>query len=140
MKKHGIKPEMEIFDSGFMNIVDYYAKKGLFDKPVHYQFVLGVLGGMEATVENLVYLYNRLPKDATWSAFGIGRDHLKILYATLALGGHIRVGLEDCIYYAKGRLASNEQLVARAVRLINEFQKEPATPDEARELLGLKKN
>jgi uncharacterized protein (DUF849 family) len=131
---------MEIFDSGFMNIVAYYVKQGLLEPPIHYQFALGVLGGMEATVENLVYLYNRLPKDATWSAFGIGRDHLKILYTTLALGGHIRVGLEDCIYYAKGQLASNEQLVARAVRLINEFQKEPATPDEARELLGLKKN
>jgi uncharacterized protein (DUF849 family) len=139
MKQHGIKPEMEIFDSGFMNIVDYYVKKGLIDNPIHYQFVLGVLGGMEASVENLIFLHKKLPQDATWSAFGIGKDHLKILYATIALGGHVRVGLEDCIYYAKGQLAANEQLVARAVRIIKEFQKEPATPDEARELLGIKK-
>jgi uncharacterized protein (DUF849 family) len=138
MKKYGIKPEMEIFDSGFMNIVDYYVKQGLLETPAHYQFVLGVLGGMEATVENLVYLYSRLPPGATWSAFGIGRDHLKILYATLALGGHVRVGLEDCIYYARGQLATNEQLVTRAARLVGEFQKTTATPDEARQLLGLK--
>jgi uncharacterized protein (DUF849 family) len=140
MKGYGVKPEMEIFDSGFMNIVDYYAKKGLLASPVHYQFVLGVLGGMEASVENLIFLYKKLPKDATWSAFGIGKDHLKILYAAIALGGHVRVGLEDCIYYAKGQLTTNEQLVARAVRIIHEFQKTPATPDEARELLGIQKN
>jgi uncharacterized protein (DUF849 family) len=140
MKQYGIKPEMEIFDSGFMSIVAYYTKKGLIDTPIHYQFALGVLGGMEASVENLIFLHRKLPKDSTWSAFGVGKDHLKILYATIALGGHIRVGLEDNIYYAKGQLASNEQLVTRAVRIIKEFQKEPATPDEARELLGLKKN
>jgi uncharacterized protein (DUF849 family) len=140
MKQYGIKPEMEIFDSGFMNIVDYYVKKGLIDQPIHYQFVLGVLGGIDASIDNLIFLQRKLPKDSTWSAFGIGKDHLKILYATIALGGHIRVGLEDCIYYAKGQLATNEQLVARAVRIINEFQKEPATPDEARKLLGLIKN
>jgi uncharacterized protein (DUF849 family) len=137
IKQYQVKPEMEIFDSGFMNIVDYYVKQGLLETPVHYQFALGVLGGMEATVENLVYLHNRLPKDATWSAFGIGKNHLKILYATIALGGHVRVGLEECIYYARGQLATNEQLVARAVRLVNAFQKTPATPDEAREMLNL---
>jgi uncharacterized protein (DUF849 family) len=140
MKGYGVKPEMEIFDSGFMNIADYYVKKGLVDSPVHYQFVLGVLGGIEASVENLIFLCNKLPQGATWSAFGIGRDHLKILYTAIALGGHVRVGLEDCIYYAKGQPATNEQLVVRAARIINEFQKTPATPDEAREILRIKKN
>lgn len=139
MKELGIKPELEIFDTGFMNIVDYYVKKGVLDPPCHYQFVLGVLGGMEATVKNLVFLHDMLPEGATWSAFGIGKNHLPIMYATLALGGHIRVGLEDNIYYAKGKLATNVMLVERAVRVIREFGKEPATPDEAREILGLKK-
>jgi len=137
MKELNVKPEFEIFDSGFMNIVEYYAKKGILEPPYHYQFVLGVLGGMEATVKNLQYLYDMLPEGATWSAFGIGKYHLPIMYATLALGGHIRVGLEDNIYYSKGKLATNVELVERAVRVIKEFGKEPATSDEAREILGI---
>jgi len=139
MKELGIKPEMEIFDSGFMNIVNYYVKKEVLQTPCHYQFVLGVLGGMEATVKNLVYLHEMLPKGATWSAFGLGRQHLPIMYATLALGGHIRVGLEDNVYYSRGKLATNVSLVERAARITREFGKEPATPDEAREILGIKK-
>lgn len=139
MKELSIKPEMEIFDSGFMNIVKYYVKKEVLIAPCHYQFVLGVLGGMEATVKNLQYLYDMLPKGATWSAFGLGRQHLPIMYATLALGGHIRVGLEDNVYYSHGKLATNVSLVERAARVIREFGKEPATPEEAREILGIKK-
>lgn len=139
MKEVGVKPELEIFDTGFMNIVDYYVKKGVLEPPCHYQFVLGVLGGMEATVKNLVFLRDLLPEGATWSAFGIGKNHLPIMYAALALGGHIRVGLEDNIYYTKGKLATNVMLVERAVRVIREFGKEPATSDEAREILGLRK-
>jgi uncharacterized protein (DUF849 family) len=139
MKEGGVKPEFEIFDSGMMGIVDYYTKKGVLSEPGHYQFCLGILGGMRATVENLIYLHGLLPAGATWSAFGIGKDHLKILYATLALGGHIRVGLEDNVYYSKGEPASNSQLVGRAARIVREFQKEPATPDEARDILGLRR-
>jgi uncharacterized protein (DUF849 family) len=138
MKESGVKPEFEIFDSGMMGIVDYYTRKGVLAAPGHYQFCLGVLGGMSASVENLVYLHKGLPAGATWSAFGIGKDHLKIIYAALALGGHIRVGLEDNVYYAKGEPARNAQLVERAARIVREFQKEPATPAEAREILGLK--
>ena len=93
---------------------------------------------MDATVDNLVFLKNMLPSGSTFSAFGIGKDHLPILYATLALGGHIRVGLEDNVYYSKGVKASNESLVERAVRIVKEFGNEPATPAEARQILGLK--
>lgn len=139
MKELGIKPELEIFDSGFMNIVSYYMKKNVVDAPGHYQFVLGVLGGMDASVKNLQYLYEMLPAGSTWSAFGLGRQHMPIMYATLALGGHIRVGLEDNVYYSKGVLATNTMLVERAARVIREFGKEPATPDEARQILGLKR-
>lgn len=137
MQELGIKPEVEIFDTGFMNIVGYYVKKGVLTAPCHYQFVLGVLGGMEGTVKNLQYLYEMLPEGSTWSAFGIGKSHMPILYATLALGGHIRVGLEDNVYYGYKQLATNLSLVERAVRAVKEFGKEPATPDEARQILGL---
>ncbi|HHV10600.1 MAG TPA: 3-keto-5-aminohexanoate cleavage protein [Clostridiales bacterium] len=137
MKELGVKPELEIFDSGFMNIVKYYVKQGVLDTPCHYQFVLGVLGGMEASVKNLQFLYELLPEGSTWSAFGLGKQHMPILYTTLALGGHIRVGLEDNVYYSKGTLATNVMLVERAARAIREFGKEPATPEEARQILGL---
>lgn len=137
MKQAGVKPELEIFDSGFMNIVSYYVKKGVLEAPGHYQFVLGVLGGMDATVKNLQFLHDMLPAGSTWSAFGLGKQHMPIMYATLALGGNIRVGLEDNVYYSKGTLATNVMLVERAKRAICEFGKEAATPDEARQILGL---
>lgn len=138
MKELSIKPELEIFDSGFMGTAEYYLKHDVLVAPLHFQFVLGVLGGMDATVENLAFLKSKIPDGSTWSAFGIGKNHLKILYATLALGGHVRVGLEDNIYYSKGVLATNVSLVQRAARVIKEFGKEPATPDDAREILWLK--
>lgn len=139
MKENGVKPEIEVFDSGMFYNAMYYLKKGILEEPLHFQFVLGAPGGTAATVENLVYLKNLLPENATWSALGIGAGHLPILYTTLALGGHVRVGMEDNLKYSKDRLAdSNKQFVERAVRIIKEMNKEPATPDEARQILGLK--
>lgn len=134
----GIKPEIEIFDAGMLGIADYFVKQGHLSTPCHYQLCLGVLGGMPATVENLVYLSSRLPEGSTWSAFGVGRGHLPILFATLALGGHIRVGLEDNVYFSKGVPATNVQLVERAVQAVRTFGKQPATPAQAREILGIK--
>jgi 3-keto-5-aminohexanoate cleavage enzyme len=138
MQELHIKPELEIFDTGFMGIARYYLDQNVLVAPLHYQFVLGVLGGMDATVENLAALVRQVPEGSTWSAFGVGRHHLPILYATLALGGHVRVGLEDNVWYAKGVPATNVSLVERAVRIVREFGKEPATPDEARRILSLK--
>jgi len=137
MKDNGVKPEVEIFDAGMVYNSLYYKKKGILDGPVHYQFVLGAAGGSTATVENLVYLKGLIPEDSTWSAFGVGKDHLKILYTTIAMGGHVRVGLEDNLYYSKGQVASNEQLVSRAARVIKEYGNEVASVSEAKELLGL---
>ena len=117
---------------------NYYIKKGLIKAPAHYQFALGVLGAAMATINDLVYLRNLLPKDATWSAFGIGKAHIPILYAAIAMGGHVRVGLEDNVYYSKDRLATNVELVERAARLIKEANKDVATPEDARQILGLK--
>jgi uncharacterized protein (DUF849 family) len=132
-----IKPELEIFDLGHIGITEHFAKQGVLPRPLHYQFVLGVPGGLDTTVETLVFLKNRIEAGSTWSAFGIGRAHLPIMFATLALGGHVRVGLEDNIYYSRGVKATNAALVERAVRVIREFGKEVATPDEARRILGL---
>ena len=139
----GIKPEIEIFDAGMLGIADYFVKKGHLPTPCHYQFCLGVLGGMPATVENLLYLKEHIPAGSTWSAFGVGAGHLPIMYAALALGGHIRVGLEDNVVYGKDAdgkkiLATNLMLVERAVQAVKTFGNEPATPAEAREILGIK--
>lgn len=132
-----IKPEIEIFDAGMLTVADYFVKQGSLVAPLHYQFCLGVLGGMPATVENLVYLINKIPDGSTWSAFGVGRWHLSILFATLALGGHIRVGLEDNVYMSKGVKASNLLLVQRAVKAVELYGKQVASPAEAREILGI---
>lgn len=137
MLDEGIKPEVEVFDIGTLAAMKYFIGQGILRLPVHVQFVLGMFSGAPATPQNLMYLQNMLPKDATWSALGIGNAHLPILYTAIALGGHVRVGLEDNLYYAKGRLATNDELVARAARVIKEFNNEPASPEEARKLLGL---
>lgn len=139
MQENDVKPEIEIFDAGMVYNALYYYKKGILKGPLHFQFVLGVPGGMAATVENLVYLKNLIPEDATWGAIGIGKQHLPILYATLALGGNLRVGMEDNIFYKKGQLAkSNVEFVERTKRTVIEMGKEIATPAEARKILGLK--
>ena len=99
-------------------------KQGALDAPCHYQFVLGAPGGTAATVENLVYLKSLLPADATWSALGIGAGHLPIMFAAIAMGGHIRVGMEDNVLYAKKRPAnSNAEFVERSARLVREANK-----------------
>lgn len=138
MQEAGVKPEIEIFDVGMIYNALYYLKKGILKAPLHFQFVLGAAGGMPATVENLVFLKNLIPEGSTWSALGIGKGHLPIMYAALALGGNIRVGMEDNILYGKGRLAvSNVEFIERARRVIEEFGKEVATPDETRQILGV---
>lgn len=137
LEERNIKPEIEIFDEGMMYLCHSYLEKGILKSPIWCQFVLGVLGGMEATVENLIFLVNKLPKGAIWSATGIGQGHLPILYAALALGGHLRVGLEDNLYYGPGEKATNVQLVERAVRIVQQCGKIPATSAQAREILGL---
>jgi len=138
IQEANVKPEIEIFDAGMVYNTVYYMKKGILKAPCHYQIVLGAAGGMTNTVENLVYLKNILPEGSTWAACGIGAGHMPIMMATIAMGGHLRVGLEDNVYYHRGVLAeSNAQLVARAKRLLEEAGLEAATPDEARQILGL---
>lgn len=137
MHEFGVRPELEIFDKGHITNARRLEKEGLLTFPQHADLVLGVPGGLDATVQNLADLVDALPAGCTWSVAGIGRMQLPMAMAALAMGGHVRVGLEDNIYYSKGRLATNEELVARVVRLANELGRPVATPSQAREILGL---
>ncbi len=139
MIQYGVKPEIEIFDAGMVYNSLYYLKQGILQAPLHYQFVLGAAGGVAATVENLVYLKSLIPSGSTWSAFGIGKNHIPILLASIAMGGHVRVGLEDNLYFKAGVLATNTQLVVRAANIIKEAGYEVASPDDARLILNLNK-
>ncbi|MGY4690943.1 3-keto-5-aminohexanoate cleavage enzyme [Salibacterium sp. K-3] len=138
MQKYRVKPEIEVFDTGMINNALMLAKKGLIEPPFHFQFVLGVPGGMTAAPDNLLYLKNSIPSDSTWSVIGIGKHQLAMNMMGIVMGGHVRVGMEDNVYYRKGELAeSNAQFVERIVRLAREYDREIATPDEAREILSL---
>lgn len=138
MQEVGVKPEIEIFDAGMVYNALYYLKKGFLKAPLHFQFVLGVPGGMAATVENLVFLKSLIPEGSTWGALGIGKQHLSIMYTTLAMGGHLRVGMEDNIFMSRDVLAkSNVEFIERTKRIVKEMGKEIATPDEARQILSL---
>ncbi|WP_312561922.1 3-keto-5-aminohexanoate cleavage protein [Anaerospora sp.] len=138
-RENDVKAEIEVFDMGMLGNAKHYLKTGVLDAPLYCQFVLGVLGGMEATVDNLQYLVRHMPEGSKWSAFGIGKDHLPIMFAALALGADgIRVGLEDNVMFAKGVKATNVMLVERAVRVVKEFGKEIANSAEAREMLGIR--
>ena len=139
--KHDIKPEFEVFDTGHIDSVMYYVDKHGIPKPPHIQFIMGVGGSMPGTAENLAFLVGKLPEGATWSVSGIGRSHMDMMLAGLALGcDGLRVGLEDNIYFGKGVIATNVQLVERGVQLSKLAQREIATADDARAILGITRN
>ncbi len=140
MKEKGVKPEIEIFDLGMVVTALGMRNQQKLDDPLHFQFVLGTPWGAPATPKSLLYLHEYLPADATWSVIGIGRGHLPVSMMGLIMEGHIRVGMEDNIYYEKGLLAkTNAQFVERIVRISQEYGREIASPVEARKILGLKK-
>jgi len=138
MLEANIKPEIEAFDVGFIRQGVKLIEQELVKEPAHFQLVMGVDGGIPATLDNLLHMSRQLPPSATFSVAGIGRWQLNMTTMSIILGGHARVGLEDNIYYAKGKLAPNEEFVARTRKLAEELQREIAKPDEAREILGLK--
>ena len=137
MNEFGVRPELEIFDKGHIANARRLARERLLSLPQHVDLVLGVPGGLEATVQNLADLVDDLPDGCTWSVAGIGRQQLAMAMAAIAMGGHVRVGLEDNLYYSRGRLARNEELVARVARIAAEAGRPVASPDQARKLLGL---
>jgi 3-keto-5-aminohexanoate cleavage enzyme len=114
-------------------------KEGLISEPLHFNLVLGVPGGAAGTLKNLMHMVECLPADSTWTASGIGAAQLPLTTAAILLGGNVRVGLEDNIYYSRGVLTEgNAPLVARAARLAKELGRPLATPEEARDILHLK--
>ncbi|PWI57955.1 3-keto-5-aminohexanoate cleavage protein [Sulfoacidibacillus thermotolerans] len=138
MKKYGVRPEIEVFDIGMIANAQNLVKKGLLSEPLHFDLVLGVPGAIPGEIAHLMHMIATLPQGSTWTAAGVGRAQLPITTAAILLGGHVRVGLEDNIYYTKGRLAeSSAQLVARVVRIAQELGRELATPDEARQIVGI---
>lgn len=134
----GIKPELEVFEVGMVETCIRYLEKGFLKPPLHFQFVLGVVGGMRATAKSLLHLSEIVPVGSTWSVIGIGPGQLPMAMIAMTMGGHVRVGLEDNIFYSRGVLAkTNAELVERIVRISKEFGREVATPDEARKILSL---
>lgn len=139
MLELAIKPEVEVFDKGMIDTALRLAKKGIIKEPMHFNLVLGVNGGIAATVRDLAYMASSIPSDATFTVSGIGRSQFHMAATSIAMGGHVRVGFEDNVYISKGVLAkSNAELVEKAVRIAKELGREIATPEEARKILGMR--
>lgn len=141
-KEYGVVPEVEVYESGMIDVVAKLVKKEIIvHHPLHIQFVLGVPGGMSGKPKNLLYMAEHLAEEipsATWAVAGIGRWHLPTAMLAMVMGGHIRCGFEDNIYYHKGIVAdSNAQLVARLARIAGEIGRPIATPEQARAILAL---
>ncbi|MFA4965214.1 MAG: 3-keto-5-aminohexanoate cleavage protein [Thermoleophilia bacterium] len=137
-REHGVKLELECFDTGMIVTALRYHEQGLLPAPLHFQFLHGSRYGMPATAAALAHAEQMVPAGSTWSVIGIGKAQLPMAMLALAMGGHVRVGLEDNIYYRRGELAvSNAQLVERVVRLAGELGRPVARAPEARRLLGL---
>jgi 3-keto-5-aminohexanoate cleavage enzyme len=137
MQEVGTKPEMEIFEAGMIDNAVLLAKQGLATSPLHFDFVLGIRGAQPATPRQLLFLSESIPTGSTWTVAGVGRWQLPMALLAIGMGGHVRVGLEDNLYYRKGELASNEGLVARIARLAAEAERPVANPNEARRILHL---
>lgn len=136
----GIKPELECFDKSMIEMALRIHKKGLILAPMHFDFVMGVNGGIGGDLRDFVFMRNSIPADATYTVAGIGRFEFPLAAATIIDGGHVRVGFEDNVYLSKGVLAkSNGELVEKVVRLARELGREVANPAEARKILSLTK-
>jgi uncharacterized protein (DUF849 family) len=143
-RENNVKPELEIYDVGHLYNLAFLVQEKMIDFPMHLQFVMGVLGGIGTMPEDLTFLKHKAdllfgPNNFTWSVVGVGVAQFNLGAISFQMGGHVRVGMEDNIYIRKGVLAkSNAELVEKAIRLAREFDREPATPEEARLILGLK--
>jgi 3-keto-5-aminohexanoate cleavage enzyme len=136
-KETGVKPEIEVFETGMINNALFLQSKGYLDAPLHFQFVLGAPGSMPASVKNLSFLADSIPADSTWTVAGIARAEIPMAAAAIVMGGHVRVGLEDNLYLPDGSSATNLKLVEKIVRITKEVGRDIASPDEAREILSL---
>lgn len=138
MDDAGVKPELECFDTGHLGSIAPFVKDGTLETPFHASLIMGVLGGIPASVENLAHQVRQLPDEANWQVIGIGREQWALASAALSMGGNVRVGLEDNFYLPSGEMAeSNAELVAKAAEMTRNVGREPATPDEAREIMNV---
>ncbi|MDR2653528.1 MAG: 3-keto-5-aminohexanoate cleavage protein [Prevotellaceae bacterium] len=139
MIERGIKPELEVFDKSMIEMALRLHKKGFINKPLHFDFVMGVNGGIGGDLRDFVFMRGSIPPDATYTVAGIGRYEFPLAAASIIDGGHVRVGFEDNVYLSKGVLAkSNGELVAKVVRMAKELGREIANPQEARKILSIK--
>ncbi len=137
LMERGVKPEIEVFDKGMIDYAIKFQKQGFIKKPMHFDFVLGVQ--ISASARDLAFMVDSIPEGSTWTVAGMGRHQIPMAMIGMAMGGNVRVGFEDNVYISKGVLAkSNGELVEKVVRIAAEMGREIATPDEAREILGLK--
>ena len=141
MREYGVKPEIEAFDLGMIITALRMRKEGKLDAPLHFQFVLGTPAGAPATPKAFLHFYEHIPENATWSCIGIGAPQINMAMMALIMGGHVRVGMEDAVYLEKGVFAkTNAEIVERYVPLCRAYGRKIAKPEEARKILGLKKN
>ncbi len=139
IKDVGTKPELEVFDIGHIRIANHLIRRGLVEEPPLFQLCLGIPWGIEATLENMIYMRNNLPAGALWYAFGIGPTHFPMAAASMMNGGHARIGFEDNLYIKKGVLATtNAEMVKKVVQIAELMDREVATAKEARQILKLK--
>ena len=142
MKEWGVKPEFEVYDVSMIeNVKHWIIEPGIMPPPLQFSLVMGVVGGIPASAKNAVFFSEALPPGCTWQMIGIGRHQIPLGVQGVLLGGNVRVGMEDNIYLSKGVLAkSNAELVEKMVRIVRELGMEPATSDETREMLNLRKS
>lgn len=140
MKEKGIKPELEIFDSGMINAAKYLYRKGYICPPFYFNIILGSIYSTQARMSDIAYLSGLLPQDATWAGGGIGVFQLVVNAGAMVMGGHVRAGIEDNIWYdnQKKQLATNEGIIRRIRRIADELGREVASPEDVRRLLGLR--
>lgn len=140
MIERGVKPELEVFDKSMIDMALRLHRKGYIQSPMHFDFVMGVNGGISGEMRDFVFLRESIPADATYTVAGVGRYEFPLAALAIIDGGHVRVGFEDNVYISKGVLArSNGELVGKVVRMAKEMGREIATPAEARRILGLSK-
>jgi 3-keto-5-aminohexanoate cleavage enzyme len=138
LRECGVKPELECYDLGMINNCIFLRNTGVLEEPLCFQFVLGVLGQIPATIDNLIHMHRCIPQGAPWSVCAVGLSEWPMITAAMLLGGNVRVGFEDNIYLSKGVQAkSNAEMVDKVIRIARELDREVASPEEVRNLLKL---
>lgn len=138
MLENGIKPEIEAFDLAMISNAKYLMKRGILKGPLHFNLVLNVRGSIEGTPKNLMYMVDSLPEGSTWTVTAVGRSHVPLITMAIAMGGHVRAGLEDVVEFEKGVPASNSMLIERVVRIANAVGRPIAVPEDVYDILHLR--